>query len=237
MLILFAVIAVIMTLLGGLVPMAKNMMSRASMWRMFALRAGLLLAVAFTEILPEAVKLDARLAGYGALAAFVIFFIMNSLSMVDTCSEYLEECRIHYIGAAALVALWAHSFIDGFNLSISFAAGEKAGAAVGIALGLHKLADGFTLTSLFGQSGFSRTKTLTGLVFVALATPIGCAVDAFGFGGLPPSAEAAMLGFAAGSFIYIGAADILPRLHKNEDKTSLAFFGMGLVGLAALKAF
>ncbi len=236
MLTFFAVLAVVMTLLGGLVPMAKNMLSRAGMWRMFALRAGILLAVAFTEILPDAVLLDARLAGWGALAAFVLFFAMESFAMLDTCPEYLEECRIHSIGWAALVALFAHSFIDGFNLSVSFAAGAKAGAAVGVALALHKLADGFTLTTLFAQSGLSRGRSLAGLLMIAAATPLGCAAKALGLGGLPPTTEAGLLGFAAGSFIYIGATDILPRIHKTEDKTSLGYFAMGLIGLAALKS-
>jgi zinc transporter ZupT len=104
-----------------------------------------------------------------------------------------------------------------------------------VTLALHKLADGFTLTSLFSQNGMNRRSSLAGLLLVAAATPLGCAVKSLGLRGLPPAAEAALLGFAAGSFIYIGAADILPRIHKTEDKTTLGYFAMGLIGLAALK--
>jgi zinc transporter ZupT len=160
---------------------------------------------------------------------------MSNFEMLDSCSEYLEECRIHHLGWVALLALSAHSFIDGVNLGASFSAGERAGFAVGLALALHKVADGFTLTSLFGQAGYTHRRSLALLTFVALTTPVGAFLAASGYSHLPASAEAALLGFAAGSFIYIAAADILPRIHKNRDLPGLAYFCLGLFGLAALR--
>ena len=233
--IFFAALAFIMTLLGGLFPLAKDTISRKGMWRLFSLRAGLLLAVAFTEILPEALKQNPVWAGWGALAAFVLLFVMSNFSMVDTCSEYLEQCQRHTIGWVALLALTVHSFIDGFNLSVSYSAGAAAGTAVGVALALHKIADGFTLTSLLKQSGYAKTASLAALVLVAAATPLGSFLSSMGLRGFSPAASAGWLGFAAGSFIYISAMDILPRLHHNEDKACLGYFGLGLFGLAALR--
>lgn len=235
--IFFAALAFGMTLLGGLFPLAKDTISRKGMWRLFSLRAGLLLAVAFTEILPEAWRQNPALAGWGALAAFVLLFVMSNFSMVDTCAEYLEQCQKHTISGVALLALSVHSFIDGFNLSVSYSAGAAAGTAVGVALALHKIADGFTLTSLLKQSGYARAASLGALVWVAAATPLGSLLCSLGLKGFSAAASAGWLGFAAGSFIYISAMDILPRLHKNEDKACLGYFGLGLFGLAALRIF
>lgn len=235
MLLAFTVIAVIMTFVGGLFPLAQSLLSRPGMSRLFSVRAGILLSVAFTEILPEAWRTHHASAGWGALAAFAILFAMGNFAMLDSCPEYLEQCRIHYLGLAALLALSAHSFIDGFNLAVSFSAGERAGLAVGLALALHKIADGFTLTSLFAQSGYSRRRTLLTLIGVAAATPLGSGLSSLGFLSLPVAAEAALMGFAAGSFIYISATDILPRLHKSADRTGLLYFGLGMFGMAAIK--
>lgn len=235
MLLAFSVIAVLMTYAGGLFPLEKALFSRSGMSHMFSLRAGILLAVAFTEVLPEAWQRHPAFAGWGALGAFVLLFVMGSFMMLDSCPEYMEQCRIHYLGWTALSALSAHSFIDGLNLAVSFGAGARAGAAVGLALALHKIADGFTLTSLFRQAGYSRERSLWALSGVAAATPLGAYLSWRGFGGLPPPAEAAFMGFAAGCFIYIAAADILPRLHKSRDKAGLVFFGLGMLGMAALK--
>ena len=231
----FALGAFAMTYAGGLLPLSQRLLSRAGLSRLFSLRAGLLLAVAFTEVLPEAWHTHPASSGWGALAAFGLLFLMGNFAMLDTCPEYLEDCRVHYLGWATLLALSAHSLLDGINLSLAFAAGERAGFAVGLALALHKVADGFTLTTTFRQAGYGRSKSLWALTAVAATTPLGAGLSALGVGALPPAAEAALLGFAAGSFIYIAAADLLPRLHKSADRGGLAYFGAGLLGMAALK--
>ncbi|MBI4676754.1 MAG: ZIP family metal transporter [Elusimicrobia bacterium] len=232
-LVLIAALAFGMTFVGGMVPSA--VVTRVGMRRLFAVRAGILLAVAFTEILPEGLALDRALAGWTALGAFGLLYALGSLAMLDTCPEYLQECRVHYLGAAALLALSLHSFLDGFNLSVSFGAGQAAGVAVGAAVVLHKAADGFTLTSLLRQSGLSAARTWTTLAFVAAATPLGCALSSLGLADLPPRAEAALLGFAAGSFVHIGATDVLPLVHRREDRLSILFFALALAGVSLLK--
>lgn len=234
----FNFLAVAGTFLGGLVPMARNLLSsRTGIWRMFSLRAGILLAVALTEILPEALKTRSYLAGWGAVAAFVLLILMENFAMVDSCPEYLEECEVHPLGLLALTALFSHSFIDGFNLGVSFQAGSAAGAAVGLALTLHKVADGFTLTTLFAQSNYSARQSVWGLFAVAAATPLGSVVSAAGVTHLSPAVTALLLGFAGGSFLYIGTADLVRRVHRHHDRLGLLFFGLGLFGMAALKAF
>lgn len=235
MLSFFVVLAVLMTYAGGFLPGARRALSRHAMARLFSLRAGILLGLALTELLPEAFARHQAAAAWSAAGAFAFLFAASSVAMVDSCPEYLEDCRVHTLGWAAWLALGGHSFIDGFNLSAAFAAGAPAGMAAGLALALHKLADGFTLTTLFRQAGLSAGISLLALSGVALATPLGSVLSLAGLSAPSPAAEAALLGFASGSFLYIAAADLLPRLHKKLDLPALAAFAAGLAGMAALK--
>ena len=236
MLTLFIVLGLVATGLGGLAPLAQNLMSRPSLRRLFSFRSGILVAVTFLDILPEAWKYHPTLAGTGAMASFLIFYIIQNFTMVDSCTEYLEDCRTHVLGWVALLGLFIHSFMDGFNLSVSFAATAQAGMAVGVAMTLHKLADGFTLTSLFRQAGYSAGRSLLGLVLMAAATPLGCAASFYGFADINPGSSAVLLGIAGGSFLYLSAAEFAPRLHKDPDYPAFLAFGAGVLAIWILHA-
>ena len=233
MLTAFVCLGLAATLLGGLFPVSR--LSRAGLWRLFAFRSVLLLAVTFTDLLPEAWVHHPSYAGWGAMSAFFLFYAAQSFAMVDACPEYMEECTTHVLGWAALIGLFVHSFMDGLNLAVSVSAGTAAGLAVGTALTLHKLVDGFTLTSLFRQSGYSARQTAVGLCLVAGATPLGSLVSRWNAAGLDSAYSALLLGFAAGSFIYIGTAEILPRLHKTHDRGAFVSFGAGILAMLALR--
>lgn len=233
MLIALVVLALAATFIGGFLPTA--FLSRPGMWRLFAFRSGLLISVTFFDLLPEAWVHQPTWASWGALSAFLLFFAAESFAMVDACPEYMEECKTHALGWAALAGLFVHSFMDGFNLSVSFAAGTAAGLTVGTAMCLHKLADGLTLTSLFGQAGYGRGKSLIGLSVVAAATPLGVLLALHSAAAMSSAAAAGVLGFAAGSFLYVSAREILPRLHRNQDSGVLICFGAGILSMLALK--
>lgn len=231
----FNAVAAALTLVGGLLPLAPGALSPRLLWRLFSLRSGVLLAIAFVEVLPEAWAASPSGAGWGAALAFGLLYAMGTLAMSDACPEFLEDCSMHLLSASALAALFLHSFIDGVNLTAAFTAGGLAGGAVGTALALHKLLDGFTMTSLLSKSGYARGPALAALAAVAAATPLGSLASAAGLSRLPPAAAAAGLGFAAGSFVYIAASDVLTRLHRSEDRGSLAFFAAGLALIFLLR--
>lgn len=228
--------AVALTLVGGCVPFFQNFFSRRWLWRLFSFRSGILLSVAFVEILPHAWEQHAATSGWGALFGFALLYSMETLTMSDSCPEYLEKCSVHILGWTALVALFLHSFIDGLTLSISFAAGTLAGTAIGSAVAVHKLIDGFTLTSLLVGGGYTRKSTLLALVLIAFATPLGGVFGLWNLQVISPALLAAFLGFAAGAFVYIGASDVLTRLHKTNDKGCLFFFISGLFVITALRS-
>lgn len=231
----FNFVAAALTLVGGLLPLAPGALSPRLLWRLFSLRSGVLLAIAFVEVLPEAWRASPTGAGWGAALAFGLLYAMGTLAMSDACPEFLEDCSMHLLSASALAALFLHSFIDGVNLTAAFTAGGLAGGAVGTALALHKLLDGFTMTSLLSKSGYARGPALAALAAVAAATPLGSLASAAGLSQLPPTAAATGLGFAAGSFVYIAASDVLTRLHRSEDRGSLAFFAAGLALIFLLR--
>lgn len=227
-------LALAATAAGGLLPAADSIVRQAGLWRLLAFRSGLLIAIAFTDVLPGALRLDPATAGWSALLAFILGYASESLVMSDPCHEAAEGCRSHALGTMALAALVLHSLVDGLNLGALTVVSASALAAAGVSMLVHKFADGFTLSTLFRESGWTRPATALGLCAVALATPAGALLSRQGALRLEPRQLAALLGFAGGSFVYISAAELLPRLHRGRDRVSLASFGAGLAAMVAL---
>jgi|CXWL01.1.fsa_nt_gi ZIP family zinc transporter/zinc and cadmium transporter len=234
MLTAIVVLAFAATLVGGFAPELAHLLTRERLSRALALRSGLLLAAAFADVLPEAWTAGPRLAGLAAFAAFALCYAADSLAMGDSCHEAVEDCHSHALGFAALIGILAHSFVDGVNLSAAGLAGMKTLIAAGLAVVVCHFADGFTLTTLFGRSGFGRSAVLALLAAVGLATAAGAVLTRASTEGLSPAATALLLGFAGGCFVYVGAADVIPRLHRDRDNASLAYFSAGAAAMAGL---
>lgn len=221
------IFSVLATLGGGAAPVIDRVVARAGLWRVLAFRSGLLIAVAFGDILPEAWRLAPAHAGWGALAAFVFCYATENLAPLDPCREASEDCHAHPLSKAAVAGLFLHSFFDGVNLGPSALAGTPVLLAVGTAIILHKVADGFTIATMLrsGSPGLRRAA----LAAIALATPLGAASSSFVASRLDPWAFALLLAFAGGSFIFVGAVEVLPGHHRRDGAPSpLLSFGAGL---------
>ncbi len=234
-LLVILVLAVAATVAGGAAPVVDRVVARAGLWRVQAFRAGILIAVAFGDVLPEAWRMAPAYAGWGALAAFVFCYAAENIAPLDPCHEASEDCHSHPLGKAAIAGLFLHSFFDGVNLGAAAFAGAPVLVAVGAATILHKLADGFTISTMLG--GGSAGLRRAALAVVAFATPIGALLSSAVASRLEPWAFALLLAFAGGSFVYIGAAEVLPRLHHREQGglSSLASFGAGLAAMLLMR--
>ncbi|MBI4061060.1 MAG: ZIP family metal transporter [Elusimicrobia bacterium] len=228
-------LSVLAAIAGGAAPLVDRVAARAGLRRVQAFRSGILIAVAFGDILPEAWRLAPAYAGWGALAAFAFCRAAEHIAPLDPCREASEDCRSHPLEKAAIAGLFLHSFFDGVNLGAAAHAGTAVLIAVGAATILHKLADGFTITTMLrgGSDGLKNAA----LAVVALATPLGAASSSLVVRQLDPWAFSLLLAFAGGSFLYIGASEVLPHLHRREQggPSSLASFGAGLAAMLLMR--
>ena len=228
MVIIFSIIAVVFTLAGAGAVLRFGGFSKTFLTRALAYAAGVLTAVALTDILPAGFALNALMLSYGALTALFALFTLESFAASNSSNEFLEDCHVHHLGAFALAAMGLHSLLDGFNIAVGFAPGTVAGLNVALGVILHKFADGITLVSLLLHAGKTRRQSLNFSLWLAAATPAGALLAAPLLKSLTPGAEAFALGLSGGSFLYIAMTDILPRLHKNRDRLIPLIFALGL---------
>jgi len=202
---------------------------------LISLAAGLLLANAFLYLLPESMEL-APFWSYWALAAIVILYLLEQAFMIHSCHE--ENCETHAIGLMSLIGLAFHSLLDGLAIGISFEASFGVGLVSSAAIIFHKIAEGGCTYSLLVCDNAFKKRALTFSWMVALATPIGALLSFLFLQQVSRSALGVLLALAAGSFIYIGASDLLPATHKKSSWLNILFlfFGIAFVVLMGFLA-
>ncbi|HOW27225.1 MAG TPA: ZIP family metal transporter [Elusimicrobiota bacterium] len=231
---LYSVIAVTVTLGGSAFPLFRKQLSKKALWRLLSFGSGVLLGITFLDLLPESFELNARAASITTLVSFFLFFAVEEYTVVHGCTEWMEEgkCHSHSWGLSAMVSIFVHSVSDGLIMAAAFLHSNTLGTLVSAALLLHKFSDGLTLASLSLAEGRSPRRTALLATLVSLATPAGLLLGMMASPWITPVLLAILLGFAAGSFIYVGAADILPRIHETRDRLCWILFmmGAGLIG-------
>ena len=122
------------------------------------------------------------------------------------------------------VRLCGLSFVLGGLTGLRLSLGLVAAFAVII----HEIPEGLAMTAIALAAGYGRGKSLVLSIVVALATPLGALIAYAGVTGITGPPLALLLGVAAGSFLYVGAADILPQLHRQRVRGVFALFMVGL---------
>ncbi len=132
------------------------------------------------------------------------------------------------MGIPSYIGITLHSLLDGVVIGVGFEADFSIGIAATLAILLHKLPVGITVSSLLLYSGFSRSRTILMGWVVAMSTVVGALGAYFFVRDLSETAVGMLLAFSAGSFIYVGASDLLPETHKNFNRANI---GLVLVGV------
>lgn len=232
------VLAFAASMTGGLAPAVEGLLERLGLERVVSFRSGVLIAVALSDVLPEAWGQSRPACAAAAAGALLLGWSLHRGHAEDHEGHELTHPHVHH-GArgAAVAAMFAHSLTDGLNLGATALIGGPALLAVGAATGLHKVADGFTVTSLYHQSGHPRGRVLALLVAVSLATPLGALAGREGALSLGPVVTAVLLGFAGGSFLYVGGLQIVPHLRRRQDPECAWSFAAGACAMLVLRRF
>ena len=205
------------TFLGGLA--ALRFQDRLHL--ILAFSAGTVIALAFFDLLPEAIHLAGAAHSPQALLVataigFFVYVVVDQLFLVRGHDGPSEER-----GWAGAGSLSAHSLMDGLALGIGFQASQSIGIAVAVAILAHDCSDGMNTVSLVLKNGGSQRAALRWLWADAIAPILGAAISLL----IQPSAGELAFALAAfaGFFLYIGASDLLPEsFHTHAKRWTVA---------------
>jgi zinc and cadmium transporter len=202
---------------------------------LIALAAGTMLGTTFLHLLPEAVaEIGAETALPAVLASFIGFFLLEKILHWRHCHD--EECETHTFGTLNLIGDAVHNFLDGALIAVSFQIDPALGISTTLAVALHELPQEIGDFGVLVHSGFSPKQALLANFGVAL-TAISGGLAGYLLGQSLSPVLPYLLPFAAGSFLYIAAVDLIPELRSNTKNWQTLFlpaifiFGVLLIPL------
>jgi zinc and cadmium transporter len=199
------------------------------------LAAGSLLGGAVFHMLPQAVEtLGNDLAVYvWLMAGFVTFFVLEQFLHWHHCHRTDHDAH-RPLGHLILLADGLHNFIGGLAVAGAFIVDIRVGIVTWLVAAAHEVPQELGDFGVLVHSGWSRRTALL-WNFGSASTFLLGGLLAY---GLSDTLDVSvLLPFAAGNFIYLGAADLLPEVAgqpstRDKIESSAAF----LVGLLLLLA-
>jgi zinc and cadmium transporter len=208
-------------LAGGVMP-ERWLVSRRSALVGFA--SGVLLGVVFLEVLPEALA--------HANARAVLGLTLGSFVAMAGLEWWLGHRRSRHAGHAALPVMLLgsdalHNVGDGAAIAASFLVSPRLGVATAFAVIVHEVPEEVGDYAILRRAGMTRASALAAMGAVQLTAAVGAVVTVLAASAWQRAASS-VLGLAGGTFVYIGATDLLPEvLHEQAEGTSnrQAFIG------------
>ncbi len=200
----YSLLTSLATIFGAFLPFTKTF-RKIELRYLLAFASGLMVSVAFFELLPEI----GRESAFAVAIGFFGIYIIEKIFLIHACGE--KECVSHAIGWTSLIGIGVESLIDGIAIGVGYAVNPALGIVIAVAVVVHEVPRGFVTAVIMRNSGY-KTRGISGAVAIdAFFTPLGTAIAFL----IPVALFQNLIGFALGTFLYIGASDLLPEAHKR----------------------
>lgn len=225
-------------LVGGVAVLLSDEALDRLLTPMIAFAAGSLIGGALFHMLPTAVASEGPALGVFAwcAAGFTVFFLLEEVLHYHHCRRADAACR-RPLGYLILVGDGLHNFLGGLAVAGSFIVDVRVGMAAWLAAALHEIPQEVCDFGVLVHAGWTRGRALL-YNFASASTFLVAGLIAY-FASFELEVGF-LVPFAAGNFIYIGAADLVPELMGHEGGRRIldhvAPFLAGLSFLLALGA-
>lgn len=217
----YAALSAVANVAGAVAVAGRERRSLRVLDALIAVAAGFMIAVALTQLVPEALTRGGREAGMVMLAGYLaVHLTQHTLTQHFHFGEETHHVTTT-VSMSALVGLLMHTFVDGVAIASGFAVSDTLGLLVFVAIVLHKFPEGLAIASLFLAAGWSRRVAIGAAGALGLTTVLGVMLTHFA----APLARHG-LALSAGVTLYVAASNLVPEFQSKRGwRLAVYFFG------------
>ena len=193
-----------------------------------AVAAGILLALAFVDLFPEALEVARGPAIVGFVVGFTLLFLIEAFTHAHTHHSLEEGVGKHALGPFVL-GLAIHNFADGFVLGASAKVSAVTSGLVGLGILVHQIPVGISLAAVLLAARATHARMVRTTLLLGLVIPLGAGLTI----ALPVPGDRALgflTGIAGGVLAYLGTAHLLPEAQAEyPSRVTGVLFAMALL--------
>lgn len=229
LIIIFTILGSIVSLVGGILLLAKEKIALKASHYLASFAAGALLGTAFLDLLPEAFEAAEEVKAGGGGEVNIFLVTLFGILIFFLLERFIHWFHHHHVHSEkqdqSLIPLIVlgdglHNFIDGVVIAASFLVSIPLGIVTAIAVAAHEIPQEIGDFGIMLHKGVKKAKVF----YLNILSGITALVGALSMYFLGESIEGALpifLSLSAGFFIYIAASDLIPEIH-NEDRRVVA---------------
>lgn len=242
---LFTLLGSVVSLIGGVILLAKEKFAVGISHFLASFAAGALLGVAFLDLLPEAAHEAERILEEGGGEINIFLWTLGGVLSFFLLERFIHWFHHHHdhtekeikdktIVSLVLLGDTTHNFIDGVVIAATFMVSIPLGIVTTLAVAAHEIPQEVGDFGILLHKGLKRGKVLLLNVVSSLAALLGALIT-YSSGESIEGILPIFLSLAAGFFIYIAASDLIPEIHMQEKrKVALIETGLLLVGVLVI---
>lgn len=234
--IVFSILGSIGGLVGGVIlTFSKKPFTHSQSLLMISFAAGVMLATAFLDILPEA-----GIPAWWVVLSGVVFLFLLEKSLI-WFHHHGDDCESH-TPIMMTVGDSLHNLIDGIVIGSTFLVSPATGIITSLAIMAHEIPHEMADFGVMLSLGWSKKKVVF-INFLSASISIFGALGVFFISNFIQIENylPVLLSFAGGMFIYLACSDLIPELHHAHHKapvtnnlTQIIVFGLGLLLISVL---
>jgi zinc transporter, ZIP family len=202
-----AAIAVVGPVLGSLLGVLRKP-SETVTFNILSFAAGIMLAISFLNLIPEAIKLSSViLAIVGIFCGALLMFGVDRLipHIHPTVESGLDRTLTNLF-----VGIFIHNVPEGLAIGIGSVADFKLTIAIALAIAIHDIPESICIAAPYYSLTGNRRKAFLISVSTIIPTLIGFFIAYFLFKYIPLTVVGMLIAATAGLMIYVSGDELIP---------------------------
>ena len=221
------------SLIGALTVILSRKLFNQLIPNLVAFSAGALISGAILHLIPESIdELGNQPKTFLlVLLGIVAFYVLEQFIHWHHCHKETHEHKVP-VSYLILFADGVHNLIDGLAVGAAFLVNPAVGVSTLIAVVAHEIPQELGDFGILIHSGWKTSRALFFNFISSLTFLVGGLIIYFVSKDVNVSY---LLPFAAGTFIYIAAVDLIPEIKSNSElKSKISYFIFFILGIVLL---